>query len=69
MSFFPDEECKTGNTEEEMFDVFDTLVDDGTVKDVRPCIHYFRGVYCSGGHPEWPYCEIPGNIMKIYRNL
>ena len=52
-----------------MFDVFDTLVDDGTVKDVRPCIHYFRGVYCSGGHPEWPYCEIPGNIMKIYRNL
>ena len=56
ISFFPDENCKTGNTEFEMFEMFDELNKDEEVAAARPCIHYFRGVYCSGGHPDWPLC-------------
>jgi len=55
-SFFPDEDCKTGNTEAEMFEVFDALSKDEDAHFARPCIHYFRGSYCSGGHRDWPLC-------------
>ena len=56
ISFFPDEDCKTGNTQIEMFEVFDALSKDEEVHFARPCIHYFRGSYCSGGHRDWPFC-------------
>ncbi|CAM9310176.1 unnamed protein product, partial [Heterosigma akashiwo] len=38
-------------SEEYLFSVFD---DYTSQIEVTPCIHYFRGVYSTGGHPDWP---------------
>jgi hypothetical protein len=36
-----------------MDNVFDAFAANG-IPDARGGIHYFRGVYSSGGHPDWP---------------
>lgn len=52
-TFFPSP-CNKGNhTEAGMFDVFDNFKNNG-IEHASPCIHYFRGIYSSGGNPDWP---------------
>ncbi|CAC5397491.1 unnamed protein product [Mytilus coruscus] len=52
-TFFPSS-CNKGNhTEAGMFDVFDHFKNNG-IEQALPCIHYFRGIYSSGGNPDWP---------------
>ena len=54
ITFFPDDNCRIqGHSEKEMFDIIDRF-HDNNLNYARPCIHYFRGVYSSGGHPDWP---------------
>ncbi|CAC5423364.1 unnamed protein product [Mytilus coruscus] len=52
-TFFPSP-CNKGNhTEAGMLYVFDNFKKYG-IEHSRPCIHYFRGIYSSGGNPDWP---------------
>lgn len=54
ITFFPDDNCHwKGHSEQNMFAVIDALPGLG-ITHAQPCIHYFRGVYSSGGHPDWP---------------
>lgn len=36
-----------------MTEVFDQFAAEG-IPDAKPGVHFFRGVYSSGGHPDWP---------------
>ncbi|XP_041373472.1 uncharacterized protein LOC121386588 [Gigantopelta aegis] len=53
-SFFP-ESCTSWHvgTEAAMFGAIDQFGQKG-IPLAKPCIHYFRGVYSSGVHPDWP---------------
>ncbi|XP_013380583.1 uncharacterized protein LOC106151742 isoform X1 [Lingula anatina] len=51
-TYFP-QSCPWGEkTEAAMFALFDSYPKD--IEHARPCIHYFRGIYSSGGHSDWP---------------
>eukprot|EP00058_Branchiostoma_floridae_P010665 XP_002596153.1 hypothetical protein BRAFLDRAFT_66117 [Branchiostoma floridae] len=55
ITFFP-QSCAPiygGKSEAAMFAAYDQLVNHG-VGNARPCIEYYRGVYCSGGNSDWP---------------
>lgn len=52
-TFFPTQCSKGNHTEAGMFDVFDHFASQG-ISQAKPCIHYFRGIYSSGGNPDWP---------------
>ncbi|XP_064645424.1 uncharacterized protein LOC135498856 [Lineus longissimus] len=52
-TFYP-QPCQWGEkTESAMFEIFDNFANFG-MADVEPTIHFFRGIYSSGGHPDWP---------------
>ncbi|KAL5013216.1 hypothetical protein ScPMuIL_007486 [Solemya velum] len=54
LSFFPLSRGHSPlHSESGMFAVFDKFSSEG-IPAAKPCIHYFRGVYSSGGHPDWP---------------
>lgn len=53
ITFFP-QTCKwSGRSESHLFSVIDQFPQNG-LSGIQRCIHYFRGVYSSGGHPDWP---------------
>ncbi|XP_052801956.1 uncharacterized protein LOC128232447 isoform X2 [Mya arenaria] len=53
-SFFPDNTCHVhGHSEAAMFERFDDFSNNG-IAHALPCIHYFRGIYSAGAHPDWP---------------
>ncbi|CAH1775282.1 unnamed protein product [Owenia fusiformis] len=69
-SFFPSP-CNWGDkTEANMLAVFDELESPLLgVSQAIPCIHYFRGIYSSGGNPDWPLhtnAVIPGARNNRY---
>lgn len=54
ITFFPDDSCRIkGHNETAMFSIFDGFPANG-ISYARPCIHYFRGIYSTGGYPGWP---------------
>ena len=42
-----------GHSEAGLYKVIDGFAVNG-IDYAKPCIHYFRGVYSSGAHPDWP---------------
>ncbi|KAJ8320850.1 hypothetical protein KUTeg_002437 [Tegillarca granosa] len=53
IAFFPQTCHLPDRTEGGMYKVFDQFDQHGIGK-AKPCIHYFRGIYSSGGHRDWP---------------
>lgn len=53
-TFFP-QTCahRKMKTESAMMAIFDKF-SSSPIPLALPCIHYFRGIYSSGGHPDWP---------------
>ncbi|XP_053382880.1 uncharacterized protein LOC123540279 isoform X2 [Mercenaria mercenaria] len=53
-TFFPDDSCHVpGHSESDMFNIIDGF-STNNIPYARACIHYFRGVYSTGVHPDWP---------------
>ncbi|WAR03483.1 hypothetical protein MAR_010041, partial [Mya arenaria] len=53
-TFFPNGTCFIqGHSEAAMFERFDEF-SINNITHARPCIHYFRGIYSTGVHADWP---------------
>ncbi|KAL3890002.1 hypothetical protein ACJMK2_002344 [Sinanodonta woodiana] len=52
-SFFPVTCNKGTHTEAGMLDIFSQFGSNG-IGQAKPCIHYFRGIYSTGGNSDWP---------------
>ncbi|XP_062612670.1 uncharacterized protein LOC134274400 [Saccostrea cucullata] len=53
ITFFPQNCHLNGRSESNLFSIIDQFPQNGLGQE-QPCIHYFRGVYSSGGNEDWP---------------
>ena len=59
ISFFPQSCHVHGHSEAGLYKAIASFTANG-IDYAKPCIHYFRGVYSSGVHPDWPIHDSPG---------
>ena len=68
ITFFPQPCHLHDHTEAGLYSVIDGFSHNG-IGYAKPCIHFFRGVYSSGGNSGWPKHHATGESVIAFASV